>query len=132
MVQYLPVAQLLQPLCADSPTVLLYEPAGHSVTADEPKGQYPPALHCTHAVLPVSVWYVPAAHSSQAPMPARSAYVPVPHFVELVEPVRQYEPTGHQAQPDSAVSPAALLYLPVGHRLTADAPSAQYPPAVPH
>ena len=39
MVQYLPVAQLLQPLCADSPAVLLYEPAGHSVTADEPKGQ---------------------------------------------------------------------------------------------
>ena len=58
----MPAVQLKQPDSADSPTALLYVPFGHSVTADAPCRQYPPALHSSHPEAPVAAWNRPAAH----------------------------------------------------------------------
>ena len=53
VLQYEPTGQLKQPDSAEMPPEPEYRPAGHSVTADAPSPQYPPAvLHCTQPVAP--------------------------------------------------------------------------------
>ena len=129
--QYEPIGQYKQPDSDDSPAVPLYRPAGHSVTADAPSPQYPPAVpHGTQSVAPPLDWYVPAAHLVHAPCPDWSLNVPVLQAVCAVLPMLQYVPASQLAHPDAADSPTALLYRPAAHSVTADAPCRQYPPAL--
>ena len=55
---------------ADRPVALEYVPVGHGTGTDVPSGQYDPATHGSHAVLPVSFWKVPAAHLLHSAAPA--------------------------------------------------------------
>jgi hypothetical protein len=105
-----PTGHCEQPDTDDSPAVPLYRPAGHSVTADAPSPQYPPAVpHCTQSVAPPLDWYVPAAHLVQAPCPNWLLNVPVLHAVSAVLPMLQYVPAAQLAHPEAADSPTALL-----------------------
>ena len=107
----------------------LYRPAGHSVTADAPSPQYPPAVpQCMQSVAPPLDWYVPAPHLVHAPCPPKLLKVPVLHAVSAVLPMLQYVPAKQLEHPDSADNPAALLYRPAGHSVIEDAPTSQYPP----
>ena len=126
MRQYEPTGHCAHPDSAEMPPLPEYRPAGHSVTADAPTVQYPPAvLQGTQPVAPGPGWYVPAEHLVQLPCSTCALNVPVLHAVTAVLPMLQYVPAEQLAHPDSADSPAAPLNRPAGHSVTADAPSRQ-------
>ena len=121
-----PTGHCEHPASDDRPATPLYRPAGHSVTADAPSPQYPPAVpQFKQSIEPPLGWYVPAAHLVHAPCPTWSLNVPVLHAVCAVLPMLQYVPAAQLAHPDNADSPTALLYVPAGHSVTADAPCGQ-------
>ena len=79
----------MQPLAAPRPVELEYVPSLHGKAAEAPSAQYDPAGHVSHAVLPLSSWYLPVSHLSQDPWPVNGCTVPALHSVSAVEPVEQ-------------------------------------------
>ena len=73
-----------------------YRPAGHSVTADAPSPQYPPAVpQFKQSVEPPLGWYVPAAHLVHAVAPGAGVELPGSHRVHgMVPGVSLYLPVG--------------------------------------
>ena len=103
----LPTVHTKQPSVAPSAVfksvALPYLPLGHDSGADDPAGQYDPAVQSLHAVLESASVYLPAAQFVHVGCFCWLLNVPGAHGVACAAPTEQNLPTPHVMHCDSLV-----------------------------